>query len=67
MPTVSITDADDPRLSDYRALNEPARRTRMEVGGGYFIVEGIIALERLLALALVDCGRCCCCPGWPTG
>ena len=35
-------------LDDYRALNDPARRRRVERRGGYFVVEGLLALEALL-------------------
>ncbi|HEX5945991.1 MAG TPA: RNA methyltransferase [Acidimicrobiales bacterium] len=39
---------DDP-LDDYRALNDPARRRQVERRGGYFVVEGLFAIEGLLA------------------
>ena len=32
------------------ALNDPEQRRRVERDGGYFVVEGIVALERLLGL-----------------
>ncbi|HEX6569640.1 MAG TPA: RNA methyltransferase [Acidimicrobiales bacterium] len=35
-------------LDDYRALNDPVRRRRVERHGGYFVVEGLLALEALL-------------------
>lgn len=38
----------DPRLADFVALNDPARRRAVERGGGYFVVEGAVALEQLL-------------------
>ena len=38
--------ADDP-LDDYRALNVPARRREVERRGGYFVVEGLFAIEAL--------------------
>ena len=41
------TDAADD-LADYRALNDPAARRRLEREGGYFVVEGLLALEALL-------------------
>ena len=37
---------DDP-LDDYRALNDPARRRQVERRGGYFVVEGLFAIEAL--------------------
>ncbi len=39
---------DDPRLADFVALNDPAQRRAVERRGGYFVVEGIVALEQLL-------------------
>jgi tRNA G18 (ribose-2'-O)-methylase SpoU len=39
-----------PLLSDFVALNEPATRRRVEREGDYFVVEGVLAIERLLAL-----------------
>jgi len=35
-------------LDDYRALNDPVRRRTVERRGGYFVVEGTLALEALL-------------------
>jgi tRNA G18 (ribose-2'-O)-methylase SpoU len=44
-----MTAADDePLLEDYRALNNPARRREVERRGGFFVVEGALALEALL-------------------
>jgi tRNA G18 (ribose-2'-O)-methylase SpoU len=40
---------DDPRLDDYRALNDPERRRRVERRGQFFVVEGMLAVEALLA------------------
>jgi tRNA G18 (ribose-2'-O)-methylase SpoU len=40
----------DPRLADFAALNEPATRRRVERAGDYFVVEGVLAIERLLSL-----------------
>lgn len=48
-PPERVDDAADPRLADYLALNDPQRRRRVERRGGYFIVEGVVAIERLLA------------------
>jgi len=45
-----VTDPADPLLADFTALNEPATRRRVEREGGYFVVEGVLAIERLLAL-----------------
>ncbi|HKY66750.1 MAG TPA: RNA methyltransferase, partial [Acidimicrobiales bacterium] len=35
-------------LDDYRALNDPAERRRLERQGDYFVVEGMLGLEALL-------------------
>ncbi|MGH9229528.1 MAG: TrmH family RNA methyltransferase [Acidimicrobiales bacterium] len=40
--------ADDTLLEDYRALNHPERRREVERRGGFFVVEGVLALEALL-------------------
>ncbi len=51
MPTRStVTDPADPALADFVALSEPATRRRLEREGSYFVVEGILSIERLLAL-----------------
>lgn len=47
---VAVTDPDDPLLADFVALGDPATRRRVERAGGYYVVEGIVAIERLLAL-----------------
>lgn len=43
-----VADPSDPRLADYVALNDPQQRRAVERRGGYFIVEGMVAIERLL-------------------
>ena len=43
-----VTDAADPRLSDYRELRDATARRRIE-GDVLFIAEGPVAIERLLA------------------
>lgn len=52
MDAVRITDADDPRVGDFRHLNSPAVRRQVEAAGpfhhGLFVVEGWLPLERLL-------------------
>ncbi|MCU1451874.1 MAG: rRNA methyltransferase [Acidimicrobiales bacterium] len=50
---VMVEDPDDPRLADYLALNDPAGRRRVERAGQFFVVEGTLAIERLLTV-----------PGW---
>ena len=44
----TITDADDPRLADYRALTDVELRTRFEAPHGLFIAEGELVLRRAL-------------------
>lgn len=45
--TTSVTDAADPRLEDYRSLNDQAFRRHYE-GDRIFIVEGYVAIDRLI-------------------
>jgi tRNA G18 (ribose-2'-O)-methylase SpoU len=51
MPYVPVADPADPRLAAYRALNDPAGRTAYERQAGVFVVEGALAIERLVASA----------------
>lgn len=44
----SVSDPDDPRVADYRDLNVPAVRRRIE-GDRIFVAEGPTALERLIS------------------
>jgi len=46
---VEVDDPADPRLAAYRDLNDPARRRRVEADASIFVVEGRLAVERLLA------------------
>ncbi len=48
-PLVGVDDPDDIRLAPYRDLNDPAGRRRIEADGSIFVVEGRLAVERLLA------------------
>lgn len=48
MRVTPITDADDPRLADYRALTDVELRTRWEPPHGLFIAEGEQVLRRAL-------------------
>lgn len=48
MPVTSITDPDDPRVADYRALTDVELRTRWEPPHGLFIAEGDLVLRRAL-------------------
>lgn len=45
--TTLIGDADDPRVSDFRRLNDQAARREME-GDEYFLSEGWVSIERLI-------------------
>ncbi len=47
-PLVEVGDPSDPRLADYRDLNDPARRRTVEAASSIFVVEGKLAVERLL-------------------
>ena len=46
-----VDDPADPRLADYRGLRDPAGRVAYERTHGVFVVEGALAIERLLASA----------------
>lgn len=45
--TETITDPADPRLDDYRQLNDQAARRRIE-GDEFFVAEGYVAIDRLI-------------------
>jgi tRNA G18 (ribose-2'-O)-methylase SpoU len=47
---VDVTDPGHPLLADFVALGDPVTRRRVERAGGYFVVEGVLAIERLVAL-----------------
>ena len=47
-PLVRVDDPDDPRLDPYRDLNDPAKRGRLDAGQSIFVVEGRLAVDRLL-------------------
>jgi tRNA G18 (ribose-2'-O)-methylase SpoU len=48
VPVCEITDPDDPRIADYRALTDVELRTRWEPPHGLFIAEGELVLRRAL-------------------
>ncbi|MFX0592193.1 TrmH family RNA methyltransferase [Melissospora conviva] len=48
MPVEQITDPDDVRIADYRALTDVELRTRWEPPHGLFIAEGELVLRRAL-------------------
>jgi tRNA G18 (ribose-2'-O)-methylase SpoU len=47
-PLVEVDDPDDPRLDVYRDLNDPAGRAQSGAGQSVLVVEGRLAVERLL-------------------
>ena len=47
-PLVVVDDPEDPRLDLYRDLNDPAVRLRLDADQPVFVVEGRLAVERLL-------------------
>jgi tRNA G18 (ribose-2'-O)-methylase SpoU len=47
-PLVVVEDFDDPLLDLYRELNDPAGRMRLEADRAVFVVEGRLAVHRLL-------------------
>ncbi len=47
-PLVRVDDPDDPRLELYRGLNDPAGRIRLDHDRSIFVVEGRLAVQRLL-------------------
>ncbi len=47
-PLVGVDDPDDPRLDLYRDLNDPAGRIRLDADRSVFVVEGRLAVDRLL-------------------
>ncbi len=47
-PLIGVVDPHDPRLDPYRDLNDPAKRIRMEADESLFVVEGRLAVDRLL-------------------
>jgi tRNA G18 (ribose-2'-O)-methylase SpoU len=48
VPAISITEPDDPRIADYRALTDLELRTRWEPPNGLFIAEGELVIHRAL-------------------
>jgi tRNA G18 (ribose-2'-O)-methylase SpoU len=47
-PLIWVNERDDPRLGPYRDLNDPAARARLVAGESVFVVEGRLAVGRLL-------------------
>jgi tRNA G18 (ribose-2'-O)-methylase SpoU len=47
-PLVGVDDPDDPQLAPYRDLNDPAGRIRLAADESVFVVEGRLAVDRLL-------------------
>ena len=50
-PLIEVDDPHDRRLAPYRSLNDPARRAAIEADGSIFVVEGRLAVARLLESA----------------
>jgi len=50
-PLLSVDDPDDPRLDLYRDLNDPAGQSRLGADRSVFVVEGRLAVDRLLTSA----------------
>ena len=48
-PLIHVTDLDDPRLAEYRDLNHPAARRRLEAELAIIVVEGRVSVRQLLA------------------
>jgi tRNA G18 (ribose-2'-O)-methylase SpoU len=48
-PLIEVVDPDDERLAPYRDLNDPAGRSRLEAEQLIFVVEGKLAVDRLLS------------------
>ncbi|MGH8926906.1 MAG: TrmH family RNA methyltransferase [Acidimicrobiia bacterium] len=46
--TFPIVEPGDPRLDDYRHLNDATLRRRLEIEGGFFVVEGWEPVRRLI-------------------
>jgi len=47
-PLIRVEDPDDPQLDHYRDLNDPAGRVRLDAAHSVFVVEGALAVGRLL-------------------
>ncbi len=47
-PLIEVDDPADARLDPYRDLNDPARRVRLDAEQSIFVVEGSLAVHRLL-------------------
>ena len=56
-PLVTVDDPGDPRLDPYRDLNDPAGRIRLDADQSLFVVEGRLAVDRLLTSG-TRCVRC---------
>lgn len=46
-PPIDVTDANDPRVADYRRLNDQAARREIE-GDEFFMAEGWMSIDRLI-------------------
>jgi tRNA G18 (ribose-2'-O)-methylase SpoU len=50
-PLITVDDPGDSRLDPYRDLRDPAARSRLDAAQSVFVVEGKLAVERLLTSA----------------
>lgn len=50
---IDITDAEDPRVDDFRDLNSVDRRPDLPTGKGLVIAEGVLVVQRMLASRFV--------------
>jgi tRNA G18 (ribose-2'-O)-methylase SpoU len=54
-PLIEVDAPGDPRLDPYRDLNDPARRVRLDAEQSVFVVEGNLAVDRLLTSPYAVC------------
>ena len=54
-PLIAVDDPGDQRLDLYRDLNDPARRVRLDAAQSVFVVEGRLAVDRLLTSGYTVC------------
>jgi tRNA G18 (ribose-2'-O)-methylase SpoU len=52
LPPITLADPADDRFLPYRSLNDPGNRMQFERSTGLLVVEGLTAIERLLASTL---------------
>jgi tRNA G18 (ribose-2'-O)-methylase SpoU len=52
MPPLAVDDPHDPRLDEYRNLTDPASRARLEAERSVMVVEGRLAVARMVAAGI---------------